>query len=247
MSPEDRTYRAWVQTELCAFHVRAGQSDLLISADRPLREAAARTLRALRRDLEAYLQRDPDFAAALDPRDPAPGAPPIAAEMADAARLCAVGPMAAVAGAVAQHVGEALLRETGQIIVENGGDIFLYTTRPRLVAIYAGQSPLSGRIGVRVRQIARPLGVCTSSGTVGHSLSLGRADAAIVLADSAALADAAATALGNRVQQATDTEDALVFVRETPGLLGGAVILGEHLGAWGDLELVPLPRNDQKE
>jgi ApbE superfamily uncharacterized protein (UPF0280 family) len=242
MPEEERTYRRWIESDLRTFEVRFEESDLLISAERPLPELAERALRAARADLESHLARHPEFEKVLKPRDAPPDAPEIVLRMADAARPCGVGPMAAVAGAVAQLVGEALLAETRQVVVENGGDIFLRTSRPRVAAIYAGQSPLSGRIGVRVNRVDRPLGLCTSSGTVGHSLSLGRADAAIVLAESAALADAAATALGNRVNSARDIEAGLEFVRAIDGVLGAAAVVGEGLGAWGELELVRLDR-----
>ncbi|UCC67011.1 MAG: UPF0280 family protein [Armatimonadota bacterium] len=240
MDSGDRAYRRWVHSDLRTFDVHVGESDLLISAERPLREEAERALRAVRGELEGYLERDPDFATALEPRQALAGAPPVVMGMVAAARACGVGPMAAVAGAVAQAVGELLLAESRQVIVENGGDIFLHSSRPRLAGIYAGRSPLSGSIGVHIKQANRPLGLCTSSGTVGHSLSTGRADAAIVLAESAPLADAAATALGNRVREAGDIAPALEFARRIAGVLGGAVIMGEHLGAWGDIELAPL-------
>jgi len=148
--------------------------------------------------------------------------------------------MAAVAGAVAEAVGEALLAETDQVIVENGGDIFLWTTRPRVVAVYAGDSPLTGKIGLRVGRVEQPLGLCTSSGTVGHSLSFGKADAAIVLAETAAMADAAATALGNRVQDAGDIESALSWLQGISRALGGVVVVGNSFGAWGEVEVVRL-------
>jgi hypothetical protein len=246
MSETERTYRRWLDTDLRSFEVRIDESDLLISlspealakGDVSHRDLAKRALASVRADLESYLRRDPGFAPALQPYDPLPDAPAIAHEMAAAARACGVGPMAAVAGAVAQHVGEALLAETPQVIVENGGDIFLYTSRPRTAAIFAGSSPLSGRLGLCISRTGQGIGLCTSSGTVGPSLSFGRADAAIVLAGSAALADAAATALGNRIQTEADIAPALDHLQTIPGLLGGAVIIGEHLGAWGEVELV---------
>jgi hypothetical protein len=236
-----RTYRRWPDSELRSFHVRLGESDLLISAERPLPELAERALRAARADLQDYFARDPQFARALRPRDPLPGAPTIVVEMAEAAGPCGVGPMAAVAGAVAEYVGRALLAKTPQVIVENGGDIFLNTTRPRVAAIFAGPSPLTGRLGIRLSRLRQPLGLCTSSGTVGPSLSFGRADAAIVLAPSAALADAAATTLGNQVRTEDDTSPALEAISRIPGLLGAAVIVGERFGAWGEIELVNTP------
>ncbi len=247
MAGEERTYRRWIESDLRTFAVRIAESDLLISAERPLREIAERALRLARADLQAYLLRDPEFEGTLRPREALEGAPHIVLEMVEAARACGVGPMAAVAGAVAQAVGEALLAESKQVIVENGGDIFLHTARPRVAAIYAGASPLSGKLGIRVSRVGRPLGLCTSSGTVGPSLSFGRADAAIVLAEGAALADAAATALGNRIKSGVDVGPALEFVSGVPGVIGCAGIIGEELGAWGEVELVGLERPSADE
>ncbi|HUU55394.1 MAG TPA: UPF0280 family protein [Armatimonadota bacterium] len=240
MAGEERTYRRWIESDLRTFEVRVGESDLLISAERPLRAVAERALRALRAELEGYLERDPEFERALKPRKPREGAPEIVREMAEAAEACGVGPMAAVAGATAQAVGRTLLRESEQVIVENGGDIFLQTKGPRVAAIYAGASPLSGKVGVRISRVGQSLGLCTSSGTVGPSLSFGKADAAIVVAESAARADAAATALGNRVQTAEDIGPALVWLKGIADMLGGALVVGETLGAWGEVELVRL-------
>jgi hypothetical protein len=124
--------------------------------------------------------------------------------------------------------------------VENGGDIFLAIAQPATVALFAGRSPLSHRVGLHLAPSLSPLGVCTSSASVGHSLSLGRADAACVLAGSAALADAAATALGNRVQGPDTIAPALEWIAALPDILGAVVIVGEKLGAWGQVELAPL-------
>jgi len=235
---EERSYRRWLDTDLVTFRVSVEQSDLQISAERDLWEEAEQALLSVREELEAYVFEDPQFEATLAPHTPLPGAPQIAVEMAEAGRRCGVGPMAAVAGAVAEYVGRALLPHSPQVIVENGGDVFLQTARPRVAAIYAGSSPLTGRVGIRLNRVNEPLGLCTSSGTVGPSLSFGRADAAIILAHSAALADAAASALGNRIQTADDIERGLAFIKHIPGLLGAAVVVGESLGAWGEVELV---------
>jgi ApbE superfamily uncharacterized protein (UPF0280 family) len=240
MAYEERTYRRWIATELHTFEVSVGESDLMISAERPLEQLAQRALRRVREELEEYLAQDPEFGKALTPCPPREGAPEAALRMAAAASACGVGPMAAVAGAVAQWVGEALLQQTEQVVVENGGDIFLQTKQGRVAAIYAGTSPLSGKLGVRIGRKDGPLGLCTSSGTVGHSLSFGKADAAIVLAESAALADAAATALGNRIRTADDIEAGLGWLKSIGGVLGGAAVVGERMGAWGKMELVPV-------
>jgi len=148
--------------------------------------------------------------------------------------------MAAVAGAVAQAVGGALLAASPEVIVENGGDIFLASGAERVAAVFAGDSPLSMKLGLKLPAAPRGLGLCTSSGTVGPSLSAGRADAAVVLAPDAALADAAATAIGNRVKSAGDLAAAMEFAEGVAGLSGALAVIGESLAAWGKIELVKL-------
>ena len=123
------------------------------------------------------------------------------------------------------------------MIVENGGDLFMATRRERKVGIFAGGSPFTRRLAVIIPPAPEGLGVCTSSATVGPSLSLGKADAALVKADSAVLADAAASALGNRVRGDEDLESAMAYVMRRAGVRGALVVVGEHLGAAGDIKL----------
>lgn len=236
----DQLYRSWVKTDLQTFRVLIKESDILVSAETLLHTEAEQALLSIRSDLQSYISRDPEFGMTLVPHDVSLDAPPIIQDMAKATRVCGVGPMAAVAGAVAEYVGQALLVNSSQVIVENGGDIFLATTKPRVAAIYAGNSPHSGKIGVRVSRLEMPLGICTSSGTVGPSLSFGIADAALIVAESAILADAAASFLGNQIHSQADIEPALQSLQTITGVWGGVVVLGEHLGAWGEVELVKI-------
>jgi ApbE superfamily uncharacterized protein (UPF0280 family) len=193
----------------------------------------------LRAALQAYLAQDPDFAASHAPYAPSAGAPKLAREMAQAAAVAGVGPLAAVAGAFAQAAGQFLAAYSTEVIVENGGDIYLATTKDRIVGIYAGPaSPYTGRLGLKIEAARQPLGVCTSSGTVGLSFSYGVADAAVILAADALLADAAATALGNRVQGPRDVGAAVEFAATLPGVSGALAICGEALAVWGQIELV---------
>jgi len=149
--------------------------------------------------------------------------------------------MAAVAGAMAEYVGLALLAAgAGEVVVENGGDIYFCRRQESVVGIFAGASPLSNRVGLKIAVSLMPLGICTSSGTVGHSLSFGEADAVTVLAKDTALADAVATLVGNAVQPGQSLEFALAKAPTVPGVLGVVIIRGEELGAWGEVELVPL-------
>ena len=148
--------------------------------------------------------------------------------------------MAAVAGAIAEAVGGDLLAFSPEVIVENGGDVFLKISKKRLVGIYAGESSFTKKIALEIMPRETPLGVCTSSGTVGHSLSLGRANAVIVLSPSTALADAAATALGNMVETADDIPQAIEKARSIEGLRGVVIIVGDKMGVWGKVRIVPV-------
>lgn len=225
---------------MVSFQVQVKETDLYIKAKRDLRESAYRSILGYRYQIEQYILSQPGFLRALVPWEEDEFAPPIIRRMIGAAGVAGVGPMAAVAGAMAEAVGGDLLKESPEVIVENGGDIFLHSSREVKVGIFAGNSPLSFRIGLRIPGAAHPWGVCTSSGTVGPSLSFGRADAVCVLAPSAALADAAATAVGNIVRTPLDLERGLEKARALPGLTGVVIILGEKLGAWGEVELTEI-------
>jgi ApbE superfamily uncharacterized protein (UPF0280 family) len=124
--------------------------------------------------------------------------------------------------------------------VENGGDIFLKVNSRRQIGIYAGESAFTGKLAIEVEPWQTPLGVCTSSGTVGPSLSLGLADAAIILSPSAALADAAATAVGNVVKSEQDIDAAIGRGKQIEGITGIMVIVGGKMGAWGDIRLTEI-------
>lgn len=148
--------------------------------------------------------------------------------------------MAAVAGAYAETVGRELVKASREVIVENGGDIFLASRKKRRVGVFAGASPFSGKLAVEIEPTRTPLGICTSSGTVGPSLSFGRADAAMIVAVSAALADAAASAAGNAVVTVADIPKGIDAVCGLKGIHGVLIIKDDKMGAWGDIKLVPV-------
>ena len=242
---QERAYRdAFKGADLIYFDVRVMETDLRIGAKRDLAMEAESAVRKYRRQLEAYIGLQPDFLTSLAPIEPFPGAPEIALKMCAAAKLAGVGPMAAVAGAFSQLVGEELLAWTDEVIVENGGDIYMKTSVERIAAIHAGENPLSGKFGIVVSPAVSPIGICTSSGTVGHSLSFGKADAAVILAKDAFIADAAATAVCNRVQTADDITEALNFGMGIESVIGIVIIIGEEIGVLGQVELKTLIRGD---
>jgi uncharacterized protein len=235
---EQRRYRRRCAPEgLVSFSVREKETDLLISADRNLYESALSAVKYARRVIEEYGRGNGSFFRSLEPVPADESAPGVIKQMCFYSRACGVGPMAGVAGAVAEIAGRKLLTESREVIVENGGDIFLKSTRKRLVGIYAGESNLSGRLAVEIDPEQTPCGVCSSSGTFGHSLNFGAADAVVVLSCSAVLADAAATACSNMVKDETCIEEAIGFARSIEGVRGVIVVAGGSFGAWGSVKI----------
>ena len=241
----ERSYRQHHrQEDLVHFQLAVEETDLDIGVRKErfspeLVEWVEETIRACRRPIENYIQRDPGFVKALTPYEVLSEAPLIVRTMAEAGRLAGVGPMAAVAGAVSEWVGKEIAKRSRDVIVENGGDIFIRTSRIRKVGIFAGNSPLSNRVALEIRPEYTPLGICTSSGKVGHSLSFGQADAVVVLSPSVALADAVATAGGNLVQTVDDLEKTLEFAAGIKGVSGMIIIKDDRLAVWGNVKLLP--------
>ncbi len=242
-----RGYRGRMGSRFASFKASYKESDLWIGVDpgsfsSRMEDRAAGLARTLRLELEAYIAQRPEFLSSLLPLAADPGAPAIARTMLEASRAAGVGPMAAVAGAVAAAVGAALEAEFGcrEILVENGGDLWLRFEEALDISVFAGGSPLSEKVGVTVAPEFSPLGLCTSSGTVGPSLSLGRADAAMVAARgalSAALADAWATAVGNAVRVGEDIEAALDLVEGREEIVSVLVVKDGRMGIRGRLPL----------
>ncbi|MBN2250526.1 MAG: UPF0280 family protein [Candidatus Altiarchaeota archaeon] len=186
--------------------------------------------------LEDYIRENPLFLSAYEPLPVKKNAPRIARDMAEAAVKADVGPMAAVAGAFSDIMGELILNKgSEEAIVINGGDIFIKTTRERRVKIHAGPSKLSEKIGFKVAPNETPLGICTSSDSVGHSISLGRSDAVAAVASTACLADAAATAIGNETGGENPIKKGIKKAKKIDGLLGAVIIKDMDAGFWGRL------------
>jgi len=223
--------------DLVAFNVVVKESDLYIRAASNLKRKATRLVLKYRCQLEKYIERHPAFLTSLEPVVVSPDAPQIIRQMAEAGAKANVGPWSAVAGAIAEFVGRDLLAFTPEVIIENGGDIFLKSQKKRVVGIYAGASPLTGKMGIEIEAADTPVGISTSSGTVGHSLSFGKADAVTVAADSAILSDAAATVICNLIQQPEDITRGLEYAQGIAGLRGIIIIIGEKVGVWGKIKV----------
>ena len=238
---KNRFYRLHTKSKtLTKFQVLIKETDLLIFADSNLEKQARELVFEHRSYLENFIDEYPDFATSLIPWQKCTIAPSIIRDMIEAGIFAQVGPMAGVAGAIAEYVGKGLLEFSKEIIVENGGDLFIKTENPIEVGIYAGKSPLSNKVGIKIDSSKGPVGICTSSGKIGHSLSFGDADAATVQSHSCVLADTVATAIGNMVKTPDDINSAIEFASKIKGVSGVIVIIDDKLGAWGNMELIPI-------
>lgn len=237
-----RFYRDWVAKAegkgLFSFSAVERETDLFIRADRNLSSKAAPLVRNARREIEEYIRAHNEFLTSLSPLPMPTDATGIPLEMLRASTIYNVGPMAAVAGAIAEHVGRGLIKHTGQVIVENGGDVFLQLDRPAVMRIYCGENSPFGEGPLIEVGGGDPVGVCTSSGVVGHSLSMGKADAVTAVADSAALADAAATSIANRIKIPEDIQRVIEEENGRGHLRGLLAVMGATLGVWGEIRMI---------
>jgi len=238
---QKRSYRDTACTNnLMAFKVAVKETDLFVHSAKNLIKIARELILGNRGFIEFYIKKHPEFEKTLRPWKINEPVPNIISDMIKAGEKAGVGPMASVAGAIAEHVGIGLLEHTNEVIVENGGDLFIKTDNPVTVGIFAGKSPLSMNIGLHIDPRGKQVAVCTSSGSVGHSFSLGKADAVCVVSKSGSLADAAATSIGNHVIKKTDIQKAIDFGKTIGGVKGIALIADDKIGLWGDIKIVPL-------
>lgn len=235
----ERFYREQMHaSDLVYFHVSHKQTDLFIGADKDLSELSMQTITELRNQLEQYIRRHPEFTDALAPISLYRGAPEIAVRMARASKTASVGPMAAVAGAFSQMLAERIGTLSRNLLIENGGDLYIQTDKSRHIAIYAGENRWKDHIKISVDAEESPLSICTSSGKLGHSLSFGSADAVTIFSKDAFLADAAATSVCNRVRSASDIESALHYAMSMEGISGALIIAEEKMGIIGNIKLI---------
>jgi len=242
---EPRTYRTQFNIDrFQSFEVKFLETDLWIGIDSAsfkieMKEIALAKIKELRTKLDAYIIEEPFFKKSLKPFHPAESAPMEAKEMAFATQKAGVGPMAAVAGLFAREVGETLLQNfsVGEMVIENGGDIFALLKNELVLSVFAGESPLSERIGLVIPADNSKLGICTSAGTVGPSLSFGKADAVVVICEDVLLADAFATAFGNKVKSPNDVEKVINQSEKYPEILAMLVVCEDKVGIRGEYEI----------
>lgn len=238
---QKRFYRSRVNAgDLFKTHLMVQETDLLILTDKPVDKGFILSRIKFYRDkIEEYINyKDRKFLVALKPVTVESTSHRIIKEMAAQSTKVNVGPMASVAGAIAQFLGRDLLAKGFRdVVIENGGDIFMKNTRPVKVGLYAGKSKRLNKISVKIQPQRFPLGICASSATIGHSVSFGNADNVVIIASGAVLADALATAICNMVKSADDIKSAVAFATSVKGVRGVIIIFGNILATWGKVEL----------
>lgn len=241
----ERTYRSQFNSDrFSSFEVKYKETDLWIGTDpnsfKPeMKELVLRKITDLRNRFDRYITEEPMFRKSLQPFQPSEFAPAEAFEMAEAAAKAGIGPMSAVAGLFAREAGKIITEnfEIEELVVENGGDIFAALKNELVMSVFAGESPLSERIGIVIPAGFKQLGICTSAGKVGPSLSFGKADAVMVICDDVVIADAYATALGNKVKSPAQVEKVINQSENIPELLSLLIICDDKIGIRGDFEI----------
>lgn len=231
-------YRSLIQNcKLVHYEIKLNESNLLIYSNERFYQKAKSYLKEARRVVEHYIKSNLNFAESFKPLKLDRRAPFLIKSMLKAAQIANVGPMASVAGAIAEFVGKKLLIYTPEVIIENGGDIFLKTSKERTIAIFAGKSQLSKKIAIVLPKSTKPYGICTSSGTVGHSFSHGKADAVVIVSRNCAYSDAWATRVANMIKNESDTQKAISFIKKERHIQAGLIIMGKKLAVTGNITL----------
>lgn len=242
---EERTYRTQFNSKrFKSFVVTHLETDLWIgvdpaSFDEKMKEVAVLKIKSLRELFDKYIHTEQFFKKSLKPFQPGENAPTEAVEMAMAAKKAGIGPMSAVAGLFAREIGEELIQNFSvkELVIENGGDIYVLLKDELILSVFAGDSILSERIGLIIPTKNNKLGICTSAGTVGPSLSYGKADAVVVVCEDILLADAFATALGNKVKSPDNVEKVINLAEKYPEILSLLIICEDKIGIRGEYEM----------
>ena len=242
---QPRTYRTqFNNTRFTGFEVKYLETDLWIGIDplsfqNEMKEVALKKIIELRQKLNDYIKKEPFFAKSLKPFQPGKFAPKEAMKMATAAEKAGIGPMSTVAGLFAREAGEAILQNfsVNEMVIENGGDIYVLLKNELTFSVFAGDSILSERVGLAIPAELNKFGICTSAGTVGPSFSAGKADAVVVVCKDVLLADAFATAFGNKVKSPNEVEKVINLSEKYPEILSLLIICEDKVGIKGDFEL----------
>lgn len=238
-----RTYRKSMgNSRFYSFEIKENETDLWIAIDEKsfsprIISHCKDTVISLRKQVEHYISWNKNFLKSYEPVKFDKNAPLIVKEMIQAGKNAGIGPMGAVAGAFSFFVAKSIEEQFNvqEIIIENGGDIYLKIKQPIVISVFAGNSPLSGKIGLKILPEFTPLGICTSSATVGPSVSFGKADAVTIACKNPMLADAYATSFCNKVNSESDIRLVLDKIASIDSILSIVIIIGDKTGIHGNL------------
>lgn len=221
-------------------HIDLNQSHIRLTTDLKNNNLEKYILK-IRHDLENYIAKNKDFQLSLEPiRHHEENLSKIVEKMYDASNYCDVGPMACVAGCISEMSLDYLISKKSKYsIIENGGDIAIINNKKVVCGIYSNNQVLGNKIGFKIKARKNPLGICTSSGKIGHSISFGQADSVTVLSRKASIADGLATKIANATigQTSEDKVSKALEVSENyRDLFNGVLIIcQDNVGCVGKL------------
>ncbi len=219
------------------WHIMFKHSDLYVACNKDILNPLIKHLSAFYKAIEAAAAHDPAFVKSFSPVRKNQAYSPIINEMIAKTALFGVGPMASVAGAVCDYIGRKLMGQCRTLIIENGGDVFIKSDHDVTAGAYTVTKDLSDKLKLKISYKQTPCGLCSSSGTFGHSISLGKSDLATVLGSTTMVADAAATALANRIAESEDIQAAIDALKGHNGIRGLLAIKDKKVGIWGQITL----------
>lgn len=237
---KERFYRSIVRdANFLKYEIQVEETNLLVISKKNLKKEIKNEVLKQREILKNYIRENPEFLYSFSPII-TKSKEEIIKLMSESSFLTKTGPMASVAGAIAEIIGKKFINISDEIIIENGGDIFVKMNRDFITGIYAGNSPFSMKIGIKLKKREIPYGIATSSGTIGHSLSFGDADAVVVISPSSAFSDGSATYFGNLIKGKIDGDMLTSQLKNFPFIEGIVIIRQKEIFLWGDIELISI-------
>ncbi len=234
---EERFYRNKISSNH-NFEISYKESDIFVSTSTAFdKNIAFDVLKKYYREIEDYIRVNPLFMSSFSPLDVDERAPDIVKDMLECSSITGIGPFACVAGAIALYVGNEILHHVDEIIVENGGDIFLKINNDKIIGVYLGERFGTEEVSLKIKKRDYPFGIASSSAHMGPSLNFGNADLVMVVAKDAILADGFATALSNRVRTQQDINDILDEAKNNSFLEGLLIAFDSKLFLWGQIEV----------
>ncbi len=218
-----------------SFNIAYRNTELFVAGDKDIKKEVEKILEDIYGQFDIVAKRDPSFMTSLTPVKIKSFYPPVIKKMCMLSSEFKVGPMASVAGTVNDLIATELSVKCEELFIENGGDLYIKSKKDISVGIYARNKIFKDRIILKIRAGATPCGLCSSSGTFGHSFSMGKCDLAAVLSRSPITADAAATAVANSVRTEDDIEKSLEEFKSHESIKGLFIIKNDKIGIWGDL------------